>query len=124
MAKIINYLPELNGNELIYVANLMNNMSDDDAELFTNIYKARRREPLLVLVASLAGLLVIPGLQRFILNQIGMGILYLLTIGLCFIGSIVDLVNYQRMAFEYNRKIADEAIALMNNGTFSPEKSE
>ena len=116
MARIINYLPELSGNELIYVSNLMNNMTDNDAEIFTRIYRARRREPLLVLVASLGGLLVIPGLQRFILNQIGMGILYLLTIGLCFVGSIIDLINYQRMAFNYNRKIADEAMALMSNG--------
>lgn len=123
MAKVINHLPELNGKELVYIANLLKNMSEQDAELFSRIYKARRREPLLVLVASLAGLLVIPGLQRFILNQIGMGILYLLTIGLCFIGSIVDLINYQKLAFEYNRKIADEAIALVNNDGFSPENS-
>ena len=42
-----------------------------------------------------------------------MGILYLLTGGLCFIGTIIDLVNYQKMAFESNRKVADEVAVLI-----------
>jgi TM2 domain-containing membrane protein YozV len=47
------------------------------------------------------------------MNQIGMGILYLLTGGLCLIGTIVDLVNYQKLAFEYNRQIAAEVSAMI-----------
>jgi hypothetical protein len=38
-----------------------------------------------------------------------MGLLYLFTVGLCFIGSIVDLVNHKDLAMEYNRKIAFES---------------
>jgi hypothetical protein len=46
-------------------------------------------------------------------KNIGLGILYLLTAGLCFIGTIVDLVNYQNITFEYNRQIADEIMLMM-----------
>ena len=33
-------------------------------------------------------------------------ILYLLTLGLCYIGTIIDLVNYRKLAFEYNQEVA------------------
>jgi hypothetical protein len=39
-----------------------------------------------------------------------MGILYLLTGGLCLIGTIVDLINYKNLAFEYNQKVAQEIL--------------
>jgi hypothetical protein len=42
-----------------------------------------------------------------------MGILYFFTAGLCFIGTIVDAVNYQSIAFEYNRQIAGEVAPLI-----------
>ena len=51
--------------------------------------------------------------SRFILGQIGMGILYLFTVGLCFIGTIVDLVNYKQLTLEYNQQQAQEIILLM-----------
>jgi len=69
-----------------------------------------------MLIFCLVGLFVVPGLQRFILGQIGMGLLYLFTVGLCFIGSIVDLVNHKTLALEYNKTMAYEAyqISKMN----------
>jgi TM2 domain-containing membrane protein YozV len=47
------------------------------------------------------------------LGQIGMGLLYLFTAGLCFIGTIIDLVNYQRLAFEFNQQVANEVAVLI-----------
>jgi len=46
------------------------------------------------------------------INQIGMGILYFLTGGLCVIGTIIDLVNHRKLAFEYNSVVAQQ-VALM-----------
>ncbi len=116
MAQVLKYLPEISGEELRYIAEIMKEMSDEEAALFASIYRARRRENTLVLVCALGGFFLLPGLQRFILNQVGMGLLYLFTIGLCFIGSIVDIVNYQKLAFEYNSKVAQEVLIIMNNG--------
>jgi TM2 domain-containing membrane protein YozV len=41
------------------------------------------------------------------IGQVGMGILYLLTGGLCFIGTIIDLVNYKKLTFEFNQQAAN-----------------
>jgi TM2 domain-containing membrane protein YozV len=66
-------------------------------------------------LTTLLGFVVIAGVQRFLVNQIGMGILYLFTGGLCLIGTIIDLINYQDLAMEYNMRVANEA-AMMIKG--------
>ena len=108
MAKAIELLPELEGKELTYVDTLIIQMEDDHAQVFANAYRAQRKNPQDVLIFAIVGLVLIPGLQRFLINQIGMGLLYFFTLGLCFIGSIIDLVNHKDLAFEYNRKVADQ----------------
>jgi TM2 domain-containing membrane protein YozV len=115
MASILKLLPELQGQELAYVQDIIKNMADDEAQLFANIYRTRRRDPQLILITTLLGFFIIAGVQRFLVNQIGMGLLYLFTGGLCLIGTIVDLVNYQSLAFDYNRKIADEVSLMTKN---------
>jgi TM2 domain-containing membrane protein YozV len=108
MAKAINLLPEIKGDELFYIQSILDTFSEEEAERFAHIYRSRRKNPQDILIFAIIGLLIVPGLQRFLLNQIGMGILYFFTIGLCFIGSILDLVNYERLTFEYNQRVADE----------------
>jgi len=68
------------------------------------------------LLTTILGFVVIAGIQRFILGEIGMGILYLFTGGLCLIGTIIDLVNYKKMAFDYNAKTAQQ-VAIMVKGS-------
>nr|MBP9099183.1 TM2 domain-containing protein [Ferruginibacter sp.] len=53
------------------------------------------------------------GIQRFIIGQIGMGILYLFTGGLCLIGTIVDVINHKQLAFEFNQQMANESMAMV-----------
>ncbi len=116
MANVLKILPELQGQEMAYAQQMVKDMPDDQALLFANIYRARRRDPNLILITCLLGFFGISGVHRLLLNHIGMGILYLFTAGLCLIGTIVDLVNYQKLAFDYNRKIADE-VAMMAKGS-------
>ena len=118
MANVFQYLPELDGEELAYVNMLLTNMSETQAQQFSLMYRSRRKDPQMILILTLVGFLSIvgmpsAGLQRFVTGQIGMGILYLLTGGLCFIGTIVDLVNYRRIASDYNQKQAYEVANLM-----------
>ena len=114
MKKIFELLPELEGDESQYISHVIEEMSDEKAKLFANIYRSRRRDPVLLLVLALIGFFVIAGINRFFVGHIGMGILYLLTAGLCFIGTIVDMINYKNFAFEYNRKVAREILRDMN----------
>lgn len=113
MAQMIDYLPELEGDEAAYISKLMESMDEDKAQRFTQVYRARRKEPQIVLLTALVGFVAVAGVHRFLLGQIGMGILYLFTGGLCFIGTIVDLINYKSLAFEYNRDVAQEAVTLI-----------
>jgi len=113
MAKVINVLPELTGEEMLYVQRLINDYDDEKAKTFATVYRARRKDPLLIMILTLLGFLGFAGIQRIIINQVGMGILYLFTIGLCFVGTIIDLVNYQKLAFEANQKSADEVASMI-----------
>ncbi len=106
-------LPELEGDELMYVQGLVKDFDDEKLRSFATIYRTRRKEPQLILLTALLGLVIVAGVHRFILGQIGMGILYLFTGGLCLIGTIVDLVNHKKLAFEYNQRIANEIAVMM-----------
>jgi TM2 domain-containing membrane protein YozV len=113
MAKVIDVLPEVTGEEMVYLQNLIKDFDDETARKFANVYRARRKDPMLVLVTGLLGFVVLAGIHRFILGQIGMGILYLFTGGLCLVGTIVDAINYQKLSFEYNSKVANEVIVMI-----------
>ena len=67
----------------------------------------------MILITTLLGFVGFAGVHRFIIGQIGMGILYFFTAGLCLIGTIVDLVNHQKLAFEHNQKIANEVLSMI-----------
>jgi len=115
MANVLLHLPELQGMELNHVQMLIKDLSDKQAQQFAVIYRSRRKDPQMILLTCLVGFLGFAGIHRILINQIGMGILYLFTAGLCFIGTIVDAVNYQSLAFEFNRNIANEVAPLVKS---------
>ena len=114
MADIMRIMPELEGEELLYVRGLVEPMTDDDAILFANAYRSQRRDSTNVLLLTLLGFVVLAGVQRFYVGQIGMGIAYLLTAGFCFIGTIIDLINHKSLALKYNQEKAANISAVMN----------
>ena len=115
MANVLDILPELQGDELTYVQHLIKEMDDEKAKRFANVYRARRKNPQEILILTVIGFLGIAGIQRIVLNQVGMGILYFFTVGLCYIGTIIDLINYQKLTFEYNQQVANE-VKLASEG--------
>ncbi len=115
MANILQIMPYLEGEELMYIQELIKDFGDNTAQQFASVYSARRKDPTTIMILTLLGFLGIAGVQRFILNQIGMGILYFLTGGLCLIGTIIDLVNYRKLSFEYNSTQAQQVASLVKN---------
>jgi len=113
MARVIDVIPEISGEEMLYVQNLINEMDDEKARTFSSVYRTRRKDPQTILITALLGFVVVAGVHRFIMGQIAMGLLYLFTAGLCFIGTIVDVVNHQKLAFEYNQKQANEVLSMV-----------
>lgn len=113
MNRILTFLPEVDGEEFALLERLTDQMDDAQLRNFATLYRARRRDTQTVLIFSIVGLFLLPGLQRFYVGHIGYGILYLFTAGLCLIGSIVDLVNHKQLALEYNQKVADEVVRMV-----------
>lgn len=113
MANVLDYVPEAEGDEALYIGKVISDLTDEQATRFANVYRARRKDPQTIMIVCLLGFLGLAGVHRFMLNQVGMGILYFFTAGLCLIGVIVDLVNYKDLTFQYNRGIAQEIRSLI-----------
>ncbi len=113
MANVLMILPEIVGDEQLLISGLLKDLDDDTAQQFANVYRVRRKDPQTILLLTLVGFLGIAGIQRFFVDQIGMGILYVLTGGLCLIGTIIDLINYKRIAFDYNQQQAQQIWAMI-----------
>jgi len=114
MAELYQILPELDLQEMNYIQSIVRNFNEQQLVNFATIYRTRRRDPQIILLTALLGFVGIAGVHRFLMEQVGMGILYVFTGGLCFIGTIVDLVNYRQLAFGYNVRIANEVAGLIS----------
>jgi TM2 domain-containing membrane protein YozV len=113
MSNILMLLPTLEGDEFTFVQNLTKEMTEQQMTQFALIYGARRREPQTLLLTTLLAFVGAAGVQRFLVRQIGMGILYLFTWGFCCIGTIIDLINHRSLAFEFNWKVAQEVARMV-----------
>ena len=113
MAEIFNFIPEAQGQEMMFLQEITKDYDERALTSFVSLYRSRRRDPQMIMLVTILGFVVVAGIQRFMVGQIGMGLLYLFTGGLCLIGTIIDLINYQDLAFEYNRKMALESAAMV-----------
>lgn len=116
MANVMDILPEIPASEQVAISGIVNGVSEANSQHFAMAYRAQRKDETTVLLLTLVGFIAIAGVQRFFLGQIGMGILYLLTAGLCFIGTIIDVVNYKKLTNEHNTKIASEISTNLSTG--------
>jgi TM2 domain-containing membrane protein YozV len=100
------YLPELDEPERSLIERLTAGMSHESIQQFAAAYRQVRKDPQTLRLMAIIGIVAIPGLHRFWMGQMGIGVLYLLTWGLLLIGTITDVVNHKELAFRYNRQIA------------------
>ncbi len=113
---LMNLLYDTSPEELIQINALTANYTEAEIRQFVMIYRNKRKDAQTILLCCLLGFVGFSGIHRFVLNQIGMGILYLFTGGLCLIGTIVDAVNHKQLTLEYNQKMIGETIAMMQMG--------
>ncbi|MEI6089728.1 MAG: TM2 domain-containing protein [bacterium] len=113
--KILTYIPDMEFEELAFLQRMLSSMADSTVEQFLMVYSQRRKKSMIVLLLTLLGFFCAAGIQRFYIGHIGMGVLYLFTGGLCFIGTIVDLVNYKRLALEENIRIAQQTAMMITS---------
>ncbi|MFT3901825.1 MAG: TM2 domain-containing protein [Niabella sp.] len=101
--------PDMDYEEMATVMQVTSTMSEQQQQHFLAIYQGRRKDQQQIILFCLLGFFGVSGVHRFVLGDIGLGILYLLTGGLCLIGTIVDLINAKSLASSYNRKQAYDA---------------
>lgn len=111
--RFFNMIPGLEFEELQFLESIAKDIPEEKLTTFISIYSSKRRSSDTILVGVILGFFCIAGIQRFMTNQIGMGILFLFTAGLCYVGTIIDLINYKKLAFEYNQKAALDALQLI-----------
>lgn len=87
---------------------MMKDLTDQQKMLFSSQFDSAKKDRNTVLILSV--LLGSWGIDRFMIGDIGMGILKLLTLGLCGILWLVDLFLIRGKVDEYNRKKATEIL--------------
>ena len=112
--QIVRMIPSVETDELIYLQAFTENLTEDKLQMFITMYNTKRRKTELMLLCSLLGFVGVSGVQRFIVGQLAMGLLYFFTGGLCLIGTIVDIINHKALTFEYNQKMAMETMSMVN----------
>ena len=111
---LIQLLYDTTPEELIQIDSLTKDFTDSQINQFAMIYRTKRKDAQTILLCCLLGLVLVAGVHRFVMDQIGMGILYLFTGGLCFVGTIVDAINYQQLTLEFNRKMIYQTMSMMS----------
>ncbi|HRY31738.1 MAG TPA: TM2 domain-containing protein [Bacteroidales bacterium] len=106
-------LPNIDPAEIMFLQNITKEMSDDDKKKFFLIYQSRRRDPQMMLLLTLLGFVGVAGIHRMMQGELGLGIVYLFTAGLCFIGTIIDIFNYKKLVNDYNQRVAAECLQMM-----------
>lgn len=85
---------------------MMQDLDDQQRMLFMNQYDSVKKDRGMVLILSV--LFGAFGVDRFLVGDIGLGILKLLTLGLCGIMWLIDLFLIRGRVDELNRKNANE----------------
>ena len=112
---LINLVPAIEGEELIFLQSLTKDLREEKLFDFITVYNGKRRKTDQILLGCVLGFVCVGGIQRFMVGQTGMGLLFLFTGGLCLIGTIVDTVNHKKLAFEFNQKMARESMAMVHS---------
>lgn len=107
-------IPAIEPEEYAFLKEFTKNLPEDKFQLFVALYNGKRKKAETILICTLLGFVLAGGIQRFVIGQIGMGLLYLFTGGLCLIGTIIDLVNYKQLTNEFNQKMAIETMTIVN----------
>jgi hypothetical protein len=50
MTQAIRYLPEAEADELIFLQKIFDGLTESQAQFYASLYRARRRDPMLILV--------------------------------------------------------------------------
>jgi TM2 domain-containing membrane protein YozV len=106
-------MPGLQPDELILLQELSKDMTESQQQQFFMLYQNKRKDQQTMLLLTAIGFLGVAGIQRFIVGDIALGVVFLVTLGFCGIGTIIDMVNIKSMTYEFNRRQALESADMV-----------
>ena len=106
-------LPGIQRDELLVIQAITKDMNETQRQQFFAFYRGRRKEQQILLIMTLIGFFGFAGIQRFVTGDIVMGIIFFITLGFCGIGTIIDLININKITSDYNQKQAVETANLV-----------
>ncbi|MGE5518875.1 MAG: TM2 domain-containing protein [Candidatus Dadabacteria bacterium] len=106
-------MPGLQPEELVVLQTVTKEMNEEQKQQFFALYQGKRKDQQTLLILTLIGFFGIAGIQRFVVGDTVLGIVYLFTLGFCGIGTIIDLVNIKSMASDFNQKQAIETANMV-----------
>lgn len=101
-------LPDTSIEEMEFLNVVMRDLEIDEKTDFLIRFRNRRRKKDTVLIMVILGLFGVAGIHRFYLRNPLLGVLYLITCGFFFIGTVIDLINHRSLVEAYNEEIAVE----------------
>jgi hypothetical protein len=101
--KFLAYFPKITSEEYSFILPLIERLSEQKAKEFLSLYSENRYDVQTYILFSALGFVFTSGLQRFYVGEWALGILYMFTCGLFFIGTIVDLVQAKEKIGTLNR---------------------
>lgn len=113
-SKLMMMLPNLQPEELMYIKSIAGNMNESQMEQFVLLYQGKRKDSQTLLLLCLLAFFGVAGVQRFMVGQTGMGVLYILTWGFCGIGQLIDIINIKSITTKYNQSQAMETASMVS----------
>lgn len=106
-------IPGITPEEMMFLQHYTTHFDENEIRKFVMLYSGRRKKSQEIMLFTLLGFFGVAGVQRVLLGQVAMGVIYFLTIGFCWIGTIIDLINHQSMTDEYNQKVARDCARMV-----------
>ncbi len=103
----------LQPDELALLQDITRDMADTQQQQFYIMYSGKRKDEQTMMLLCLVGLLGIAGIHRFVTGDVVLGIFFFLTVGFCFIGTIIDAINIKSLTFEHNRTQAMQTAQMV-----------
>ncbi len=104
--KVMRYIPQAQGPERTYLYRLAKYSTDDEFAHFAQLYLIQRKDAGITLILCVLGFLGLPGIHRFYLRKYATGVMYLLSGGLIWFCTIIDLFLYRDLVNYTNMMIA------------------
>lgn len=96
------------------IINLINQRDEKFKNMFMVQFNSRSKSESTALILNALGCIGVAGIGRIYLGQTGIGILYLLTLGVLFIGTLIDFFRIGDIVATKNFEIANEIVAELD----------